>query len=105
MQRLAALIVCFQFGCGAGVSNSTISDARIAVEAAELEQAEEYATYEYITAVEYLDKAREEWAYSEFQHAESYAQFALEMARAAIERAIANPNRNAPGIEYHEYDD
>ena len=103
MTRLAVLIACFQLGCGAIVSGTTISDAAIALEAAQLEQAEEFATYEFVTAAEYLQKAREEWAYSDFQHADAYAQYALEMARAAVERAVANPNRNAPSLGSEDF--
>lgn len=82
--------------CGAVISTPTVHDADLAVEAARMEQAEEHATYEFVSAVQYLAKAKEEWGYSDFQHAEVYAQRAVEMATMALERAIANPNRNAP---------
>ena len=61
--------------------------------------AEAYATYEFVSAQEYLEKAREEWAYSDYQKALEYAERALQFAEQAYERAVNNPNRGAPDIE------
>ena len=65
-----------------------------------MEQAEEYATYEYVSAVQYLEKAKEEWSFSDYQHAEEYGERAREFAESALQRAIANPNRNLPGLDH-----
>jgi hypothetical protein len=80
-------------GCGPITSTTTISSADLAIQSARLEGAEEFAIYEFVSAVEYLDKAREEWGYSDYGHAEEYAQRALDLAEAARERAMASPNR------------
>lgn len=91
-------VVALLGACGAVISTPTIRDAELAVQAAEMEQAEQFATYEFVSAVQYLEKAKEEWGFSDFQHAEEYGQRARELAEAALERAVANPNRNAPGL-------
>lgn len=86
-------------GCGQITSTAAINDARDAVERAAAVDAGTYAVYEFTSAEAYLDKAREEWATSDFQHALSYAQRALDFAEAALERAVASPSRPvmAPG--------
>ena len=91
--------------CGPITSTSTLNDAIVAVEEARLKQAEEYAIYEFISAVEYLDKAREEWAYSDYQHAEEYAQKALDFARAAEDRAENSPDRSLRGLDRSDVED
>ncbi len=91
--------------CGPVTSTMTMNDAIVAVDSAGLEEAGDYAIYEYISAVEYLEKAREEWAYSDYQHAEEYAQRALDFARQAQERARANPDRALRGLEGPDDDD
>lgn len=95
---LSGLVICVSLlcGCGAIISTASLVEADAAVEAARLEQAEEHSTYEFLCAEAYLDKAREEWAFSDFQHAEEYAQLAINFAQAALERAIANPTQTAP---------
>ena len=94
----ALLVICCLAACGAVISTPTIRDAELAVSAAAMEQAEEYATYEYVSAVQYLEKAKEEWSFSDYQHAEEYGERAREFAESALQRAIANPNRNLPGL-------
>ncbi|MBN1947391.1 MAG: DUF4398 domain-containing protein [Bradymonadales bacterium] len=76
-------------GCGPITSTVTLHDAGIAIEQARMEQAETYAVYEIVSAIEYLEKAREEWGSSDFQHAEKYAQRALDFAIAARDRAVS----------------
>ena len=86
-------------GCGPILSTQTLSDAETAIEAARAAGADRSAVYEYTSAVEYLEKAREEWAYSDFQHALEYAQRAVTFAQQAFERAQRSPRRNAPVFE------
>ena len=81
-------------GCGPAISTPSINDAELAVETARLEQAETFATFEFVSAVEYLEKAKEEWSFSDFQHAEEYANRAIDFAEAALARAVANPDRS-----------
>ena len=93
---LVGLALTALVGCGQITSTAAISDARYAVERAATFDAATYAVYEFTSAEAYLDKAREEWATSDFQHALSYAQRALELAEAALARAAANPARPVP---------
>lgn len=79
--------------CGPITSTSSISSARYALELADNVQAETLATYEYVSAVEYLDKAREEWSSSDYQSAEEYAERARQFAVVAYERAVGDPER------------
>lgn len=75
-------------GCGPITSTAAINDARYALERAESVEAAERARYEYTSAEAYFDKAREEWARSDYQHALSFAERALSFAEAAYERAV-----------------
>ena len=86
-------------GCGPILSTQTLSDAEAAIEAAREAGADQSAVYEYVSAVEYWEKAREEWAYSDFQHALEYAERAVEFAQRAFERAQRSPRRAAPVFE------
>lgn len=97
MILLGVLLSLSGVGCGPIVATSSISRAEKLVTEAGSQYAEQYATYQYISAVEYLEKAREEWGYSDYQAAHEYATRALEQARAAIDRvrnrtdALGNP--------------
>jgi hypothetical protein len=94
---VALAIALLALGCGPAISTPSIHDAEFALEQARLEDAEIYATYEYVSAVEYLAKAQEEWAYSDFQHAERYADRARDFAEQALTRARSNPERSLHG--------
>jgi hypothetical protein len=97
---LAVLFAAATFGaCGPILSTQSISDARDAVEQATAAEASTYATYEYISAIEYLNKAEEEWGYSDFQQAVDYARRAEAFAQQALERALRSPMRGVPVIE------
>jgi len=72
--------------CGPVTTTQRVADATIAVEAARGIDAERYATYEYVSAVEYLRKAREEEGYSDYQQAIDLAIKAREMADKAKAR-------------------
>lgn len=73
-------------GCGPVTTTQRVADATVSVEAARGIDAERYATYEYVTAVEYLRKAREEEGYSDYQAAIELAIKAREMADKAKAR-------------------
>lgn len=75
--------------CGPITATSSISAARYALEMATEAEAERRAVYEYVSAVAYLEKAREEWGTSDYQRAEEYADRAIAFAEAALERANA----------------
>lgn len=82
---LVALLV--TIGCGPIVSGVQMVNVNIALSAAETAGAKKYALYEYTAAREYLQKAREENAYSDFWAARIYADKALEYAAKARKRA------------------
>lgn len=84
--------------CGPITATTALRDARDAVDRADRVEAEVAATYEFVSAVEYLEKAREEWHYSDFQRALEYARRAKEFAEAAYDRAMQS-NTNLPGVE------
>lgn len=102
---LIVVLLAVGHGCGPVTSTMTINEAEIAIETARLEQAEEYATYEYVSAVEYFAKAQEEWGYSDYQHAQEYAQRALDFARAALQRTLEDSERGTPTRGFEELDD
>ncbi|MHC4838024.1 MAG: DUF4398 domain-containing protein [Planctomycetota bacterium] len=82
-------------GCGPGTSTTRISEATVAIEAARVVDADRFAVYEFVRAVEYLKKAREEEGYSDFQAAINLALDAREFAEKARARALASPERGS----------
>ena len=74
-------------GCGPIVSGVQIVNANIALSAAATAGAKRAAVYEYTAAREYLQKAREENAYSDFWAARIYADKALDYAVRARKKA------------------
>lgn len=74
-------------GCGSVQSTSKLRDARQSVAQAEGANVEEFATYEFVLAQSYLEKARHEWAQSDWQQAKRYAELATHWAELAHERA------------------
>ncbi len=85
-------------GCGpVEYLNQVSGKASGAVAAAKQENAERFAPYEYTAAVEYLQKAREEGGYAEYERAIAYGRHAEELAIRA--RAIARERGAArPGV-------
>ncbi len=75
--------------CGPVASLSYMSKANVSIELAKSAGADTLAVYEYTTAVEYYQKAKEENGYSDFVAAEKYAKIAHEQAMVARERAEA----------------
>ena len=55
--------------------------------------AEDYATYEYVSALSYYEKAREEVGQSDYREAVVYAEKAEAFAAAAYERALGDSSR------------
>lgn len=89
---LAASLTLFS-ACGPITAHQRIGEATVAVEAARAAQADRYAVYEYVSAVEFLKKAREVEGFSEFQDAVDLAATAEEYAEKARKRALASPDR------------
>ncbi len=85
---LAALLLAAA-GCGpVTYINQVTRKAANDVEAARAAQADQYAPYHYTLAVEYLRKAREEAAHSDFQTANRLGRLASAAARKAVELSI-----------------
>ncbi len=86
-QLAGLLAIASILGCGPIVSGVQIVNANIALSAAETAGAKKHAIYEYTAAREYLQKAREENAYSDFWAARNYADLALDYAAKARKKA------------------
>jgi hypothetical protein len=85
-------------GCGPIASTSPLLQARDAVEAVRAAGGAEDAVYELTSAEAYLNKAREQWSYSDFKGAKAYADLAIEQARRAMDRMRQNrPRRDEDG--------
>ena len=74
-------------GCGPIVSGMRIMKADVEISEAVTAGARDHAVYEYTAALEYLKKAREEHAYSDFVGAERFAAKALDYAYQARRKA------------------
>ena len=88
---LLAGLVGLAAGCGPVESTSVILDAEAACAKAEVEHAEKVpeAAYYYYAATQYLDKAKEEQGYADFEIAIDYGRKAKELAEKARSIAIA----------------
>ncbi len=71
-------------GCAAVKSGIHIVDAESALRRADDFDAKDRATYEYVMALNYLEKAREEHGYSEYKTAERMAKKSAEWSDKAI---------------------
>lgn len=90
-----ALCATGAIGCGPVTTTQRVADATVAVEAARGIDAERFATFEYVSAVEYLRKAREEEGYSDYQDAIDLAVKSREFADKAKARTRENRARSA----------
>lgn len=79
--------------CGPVSTTLVLQDAETALEGARGAGADHFAAFEFVSAEEYLRKAREEEGYSDFQVAITLATQARKFAEAAHERALKNPSR------------
>ncbi|NQW61858.1 MAG: DUF4398 domain-containing protein [Deltaproteobacteria bacterium] len=86
-----ALLLVLLGGCGPIASTGPMLQARDLVDLAKAAGSAQFAMYEFTMAREYLAKAREEWAYSDFQKAREYSDLAADFAK----RAMARTKRDA----------
>ncbi|MFT6400229.1 MAG: hypothetical protein ACJAYU_004999 [Bradymonadia bacterium] len=95
------LLMLSSAGCGSVLSSAEINTADTLMDEALSVSAEQLAVYEYVSAEEYLNKAREEWGRSDFQQAVDYARRAQEFATMAYERAlrVANFGASPEGVQ------
>lgn len=83
----AALGLC-GLGCGPIQSTSLIMDADVQLDAAKKADAPKFAPYEYTLADAYLNKAREEVGYADYEVAIDFAQKALDNAKKAKDISV-----------------
>ncbi len=91
MRRLPVLLVLLGAlaACGPVQSTAYLLDADVALEAAHTADAEMYAPYEYTAARLYLQKAREEVGYSDYEVALDFAKKASKFANEAKKKSLA----------------
>ncbi len=78
----------FGVGCGPIESTAVISDASVALAGARTAEGGKFAPYEYTSAELYLEKAREERGYADFEVAIDYARKARDFARQAQAKSL-----------------
>ncbi|MCB9550181.1 MAG: DUF4398 domain-containing protein [Myxococcales bacterium] len=86
-------------GCGPVIATQAIADATIAVEGARGANAPELAVYEFVSAETYLQKAREEEGYADYQAAVDLASKARFLADEARRRALAGGRAPIQGAD------
>lgn len=82
-------------GCGPIESTAVIGEAEVEIAGARAADAETKATYEFVSAELYLEKAREERGYADYQAAVDYARKAAELAREARAKAQSKMREGA----------
>lgn len=85
--------------CGALAYQVTILRANHAFQRAQEAGAEEHAPYHYYRAQAYLEKAREEAGYADFQPALRYGRVALKSAKEALQRIQEGGGRGPDGAQ------
>jgi hypothetical protein len=85
---LLVAIVLASSGCGGIISSVFIIQGSVALAGARAANAENLATYEYVSAEAYLKKAREAHSYSDFEHSLRFARLASERASIAKKKAL-----------------
>ncbi len=85
-------------GCGPITSGVGILKANVEISAAKTAGAESLSPFEYVSAVEYLQKSREEHGYSDFAASRRYADKALEFALQARRRAESQSQADQPAM-------
>lgn len=84
----ALLVLMAQFmGCGSVQSTQKIRVAQERIDTEDFDTASKHSVYESVLATSYLERARREWAKSDWQHAVRYAKEADTWAERAIERS------------------
>jgi hypothetical protein len=105
MKRLSVLVAVAGAlsACGPVKSTANLLDAEVQIQAARTAGAEKLAPYEWTAANLYIQKAREEVGYSDYQAGVDFAVKASRFANEAREKAMAaaaestdSPNRPTP---------
>jgi hypothetical protein len=96
---LGLTLLPFSGGCTAAIAHSRISDAQTAILAAEQEGPAVKGTYEYVSALLYLEKAREAEAYARFGVAMELSDTSSEFASKARAAARGQPVRTTSALK------
>lgn len=98
MTRLLPILflVGASLACGPVRSTAFLLDADVALQAARTAGAETHAPYEFTSAQLYLQKAREEVGYSDYQVAVEFAVKASKFANDARDKALAAAGSDLP---------
>jgi hypothetical protein len=88
MRPLMFLAVTTLFACGPVRSTAHLVDADVQLEAARMAGAPRYAPYEYTASTLFLEKAREEVGYADYDVAVRFAERAARFAKEAKEKAL-----------------
>jgi hypothetical protein len=94
--RLAAALLFVLPACGPLLYSVTASQAKSALRKAEAAKAEEKDPYHYWRAEAFLQKAKEEAGYSDYQPAIKYSRLAKESALKAAQNSKAQSNQRGP---------
>ncbi len=108
MRALGTLLVALLFAAACGPVEYMNQVSRVAsseVEAAKAVNADKHAPYYYTLAVEYLHKAREEAAHSDYQSANRFGKRSAEAARKARALALQNAKNPKPKLPALEAED
>jgi hypothetical protein len=93
-----ALLLVFP-ACGPLIYSVTASQAKSALRQAEASKAEEKDPYHYWRAAAFLEKAKEEAGYSDYQPAIKYSRIAKESAKKAIQNSKAQSKQRGPDVK------
>ncbi|MBU8898384.1 hypothetical protein DRW03_33410 [Corallococcus sp. H22C18031201] len=98
MKRLSVLLTVAGAlaACGPVKTTANLLDAEVQIQAARTAGAEKEAPYEWTAANLYLQKAREEVGYSDYQAGVDFAVKAARFANEAREKSMAAAGTDAP---------
>lgn len=88
LRALLPLTLALGAACGPIQSTALLVDAEAMLEAAEVAQAPRHAPYEWTAATLYVEKAKEEVGYSDYEQAVAWARKAVEFATRARDGAL-----------------
>ena len=96
---VGSLVLMPATGCGPITASQALTKAQTAIDQAKGAQADEKAPYEYFSALQYFDKAREEEGYSDYQACIDLAVKALEHAEKSRKLALLPPEPEEAGVQ------
>ncbi len=92
---VTSIVLVAALGCGPITATQALNKAQTAIDQAKGAQADEKSPYEYFSAIQYFDKAREEEGYSDYQACIDLAGKAFEFAQMSREKALRPPENES----------